>query len=384
MGYSGILKVDIKDIDNYKNKILAKNVFHSGSLVIPRNSVLNKDTIQTLKELSDNSSVHNIFIFANTDKSEDQVINEEFIITAKQYLDDILNNYSYNKTNDTKLLRDVVRLFIEQILSQPYFCNYLENVLLINSNLYGHVIRTATLSIILAIKANLPKNMIYEIGVGGLLHDIGMINLYIKYPRLNDKKHKYSFEEFQLFKTHPILGYNEVEYNDLIPLESKKIILLHHVWDEVESSYSAVNETYMSYPLCWKDNMLTKENKDIAVRIVQIVSIYDTIVNSEEHSVDKRSLLMFWKTNKNLLFGSEVTNLFCNYISPYEVGEVVVLNNGSYAVVKEHTNDNFNPIVLLDDTKTIDLSKSDKLYIDRTEEEGEIVDQKWAENYYYM
>ncbi len=70
---------------------------------------------------------------------------------------------------------------------------------------FKHSVDVATMSMIIAKKYGLSKDQVREIGISGLLHDMGkskIPNDVLNKPgRLNDR-------EFQLMKHHPLYGYN--------------------------------------------------------------------------------------------------------------------------------------------------------------------------------
>lgn len=108
------------------------------------------------------------------------------------------------------------------------------NKLMLDEDLYGHSARVCKLAAQLAIAYNLDNNVIFDVAMAGLLHDVGKLNtpkeILYKPAKLND-------EEFEIMKKHPMDGYNmlkEVGVSDAV----LNLVLKHHV-----------NESKRSYPL---------------------------------------------------------------------------------------------------------------------------------------
>jgi hypothetical protein len=228
---------------------------------------------------------------------------------------------------------------------------------------------------LLSIKAGFTKDMIEDIGKGAILHDIGKIKLFSKYPNLCDPYHTYSFDEYELFKTHPYIGYENVEYNESISLVSKKIILLHHVWEDFDLSYSKDKRTYLSYPMYFRNNALSKEQKDETVCIVQASNI----------NVNRFSIFNYIKENGVKIFGKYATNLLLKYISVYKVGDTVKLDDDRLATVIKHTDDVNKPIIQINNEE-INLAENDNIKIvDIIDKENKGVKiGELRKNYYYL
>lgn len=382
-------RVNIKDIDKYENRMLARDIYCYGNLIMTKGSVLTKDSISILKEIKE-IYIFNIFLCSSEDNSDllefGCSLMEEINEVVELYLTEIINK-SYNEEKDKSLIRNVVKLFLEKIIDKKYFLNYLENILLINQNLFEHIIRVTILSLVISIKANLPKNMIEEIGIGAIIHDIGKLKLYIRYPQLMNEMHDYTFDEYQIIKTHTIIGYKEIELNKEIPIESKKIVLMHHIWENFEASYSNVKQTYISYPMFYEDKRLTYQNKDIAVRIVQLANYYDALIRSYAHSRDindKLEAIKYLQKNSENIFTKKVGNLLFDYISIFSIGDRVILNDNRMATVISHTPSINKPIVKVDNsTELINLSKNKQLTINNIYEGGE-VDERYKTRCYNL
>ena len=70
---------------------------------------------------------------------------------------------------------------------------------------FKHSVDVATISMILAKQMKLPDNEIHDIGVSGLLHDIG--KTMIPNEILN-KPGRLTDDEFNIMKKHSLYGYN--------------------------------------------------------------------------------------------------------------------------------------------------------------------------------
>ncbi len=123
----------------------------------------------------------------------------------------------------------------------------------------GHQYRVAKLATALATKLSLERELIDDIYLGGMIHDIGKI--YIPAEILTTPK-KLLDEEFALIKKHPEMGYKIIKG---VPLseELKRVILEHH--ERLDGS---------GYPKGLKDGEIS-----IGARIVAVADVYESMAS---------------------------------------------------------------------------------------------------------
>ena len=89
---------------------------------------------------------------------------------------------------------------------------------------YEHSINVAILSMLIAEDIGKTQKEVGEIGLTGLLHDIGKYNIPL---RILNKPGKLTAEEYETMKTHSLIGYQMVANIDLSS-DIKNGILQHH------------------------------------------------------------------------------------------------------------------------------------------------------------
>lgn len=90
---------------------------------------------------------------------------------------------------------------------------------------FKHSVDVATMSMIIAKKLGMSSSDVYNIGVAGLLHDMGKskipLEILNKPARLND-------EEFAIMKTHSELGYHILKEKEEFSAQISLAVLQHH------------------------------------------------------------------------------------------------------------------------------------------------------------
>ena len=69
---------------------------------------------------------------------------------------------------------------------------------------FKHSVDVATMSMVIAKKQGLKQEDIYNIGIAGLLHDMGKSKIPLE---ILNKPAKLNDEEFKIMKSHSVLGY---------------------------------------------------------------------------------------------------------------------------------------------------------------------------------
>lgn len=251
-----------------------------------------------------------------TEKKSKEVIRQEVQEDCKNKLKEVVNVYICKENKSLKEVTETANEIIEDILLRDDLTQKVYDIKVRNGNIYDHSVRVAVLSIITAVKMNLEKNMIFSIGVGSLLHDIGLKYVSVDYmdvdPAMSDP------ENYFEFKKHTIYGLSAVEKESWMSSSAKKIILFHH---------EKINGT--GYPL--KQKMIPEE-----VKIVSICDAFDDkicgigcIKGNVPEAIDNL------KKYKDIFYDGKVVDVFLEFVAQYPVGTKVETNLGDTAIVIE-------------------------------------------------
>jgi len=200
-------------------------------------------------------------------------------------------------------------------------------------------VNTAILSVLIALELKLPHYRIFNVAIGALLHDVGMLRI----PKaITEKKGGLSEEEYQLMQNHPLAGHrivtNELSYLD----EVGDIVLQHHErWDGV------------GYP-----DQRSGSRINLGARIVSIADSFEAMISEKSY----RNSMAGYQAMINLLsesaqhFDPNVLKAFVVAMGIYPIGSFVSLNNGIVArVIDVRANAPLRPRiqVVIDEFKTM-------------------------------
>lgn len=206
---------------------------------------------------------------------------------------------------------------------------------------FKHSVDVATMSMIIAKKQGLSQKDIYNIGIAGLLHDMGKSKIP---PEILNKPARLTEEEFAIMKQHSALGYDilkdKTEFEKVIPVA----VLQHH--EKMNGK---------GYPLGCSSEQITAYAK-----ILSVADVYDALVTERPYkkSFSQRTAVeMIMSMTEEL----DITAMrsFLSSVILYPVDSTVQLSNGEEArVVKNNENSILRPTVVgLTSGKIYDLAE---------------------------
>ena len=264
------------------------------------------------------AGIEEVTIFEPTMLSpkEKQVIREKIKTDCSSKMQDVMEHYV---TYDTGIeeIADTANEIIDDIFSRDEVVDRVYDIRERNSDLYDHSIMVASLSILTALKMNLSKWEVYDIGVGSLLHDMGL--RYLSVPYMNvDVEEEFDPESLFEYRKHTLYGFSSVEKETWMSNESKKIILFHH--ERLDRSGFPFKHIVMP----------------MGVRIVAIADAFDDrLCGIGVKRENVRQALEYIRNGRDKLFEGKIVDYFLEFIAAYPVGTKVITNKGDEAVVIE-------------------------------------------------
>ncbi len=157
-----------------------------------------------------------------------------------------------------------------------------------------HTITVEAISYQIAKFCGLDEEKLTRIRIASVLHDIGKIGIPVE---ILEKPGKISHEEFEIIKSHAMIGYNilsELNIDDI-----RNVATLHH--EKLDGS---------GYPFGLKAEQLSTE-----IRIIAIADIISALIGVRSYkgifSKDKTINILLDMVNNDKIDGS-ITNLFIN------------------------------------------------------------------------
>jgi putative nucleotidyltransferase with HDIG domain len=176
---------------------------------------------------------------------------------------------------------------------------------------YTHSVNTAFYSMLISKWLGLPDQDVRKAIQSGLLHDIGKTKIP---PEILNKKGRLTDQEFDIIKSHPVLGYDMVK--DIAELDNdiKLAVLLHH--ERMNGS---------GYPYHY-----FAEGMNLFSRIVALADVFDAMTSDRVYKKRSTPFDVFdmYQTEGVCLFDTKMLFVFMKNIAVNLIGANVLLNNG--------------------------------------------------------
>ncbi|NLM05285.1 MAG: HD-GYP domain-containing protein [Clostridiales bacterium] len=310
--------------------VIGRNIYGAdGRVLLKRNTLLTEGFIVKLKELG----MYYIYIKEGDEDKivVDDVIREESRIKAINMTRQIVEKISKGQDFNVTKVKPLTNTIVDELLSDPNLMLNLVSIRAQSDYLYGHSVNVAVLSGIIGIALGYNREMLKDLTIGALFHDIGKIKLdkeIIEGKNISD-----SSKETEIRK-HTEYGFEILRKNMEISLHSAHIAYQHH-------------EMYNGngYP-----RQLKGEEISEYARIVAIANTYEQFINDKvDNDIATISAVEYLTENCGIIFDPELVRVFLKSIAIYPTGTRVTLNTGEKGVViKTQKNHPTRPIIHID------------------------------------
>lgn len=336
-------------------EVLARAIMTSEfRVLLSEDTVLRADYIQKIEELG----ITEVYI-----KEDDQVHTQEVVLLKsdvenffRDRVKSILEKHTYSRNDELMELSQTADNIIANILQEEEVVEKIFDIRERSSDIYEHSISICSLATLTALKLKLPKERVHDIGVGCLLHDLGLRYLTIEYA--DQDISTLSKIELAEYMKHPVYGYSAVKNENWISNISKNIIIYHH--EKLDGS---------GYPL---------RAKEIPFE-AQIVNICDTFDEMICGIGCKRlkvyEAVEYLKIFKGTKYNPEIVDVFLEFTAVYPAGSEVLLSNHSIGrVIRQNKEFPDRPVVQIIKDKNgksvnnediVDLIKVNNIFIEK-------------------
>jgi len=167
----------------------------------------------------------------------------------------------------------------------------------------------------------------FNLGLGALLHDIGITQVP---EAILNKQGPLTSEERSVLEQHVIYGLKLLATLDAVPADVKKIVYHHHERFDGQG-----------YP-----GKLKGEGIDLAARLVSMISVFEALTRDRVYSqsLTPEHAIEFLHASGDTLFDQRLIEHFTRVLGIYPEGSIVELSTGHLAVVAEvNPSDRFTP-----------------------------------------
>lgn len=213
-------------------------------------------------------------------------------------------------------VKHTVSRFAESVLTNPSALNWLTRIKHENEYTAEHCLNVGVMAMIFARHLGYDRAQIEELGLAGMLHDVGKMKLD---QQILDKPGKLTAAEFAHIRTHALVGYNMIADDQALPLAVKQATRDHH--ERLDGS---------GYPYG-----IPGEEIGLTAKIIAIVDTYDAITSDRIYSKARppSEALRILYQMRGKHYDEALVIRFIECIGIYPPGTIVELSNGMVGTV---------------------------------------------------
>ena len=293
-------------------EILAKDAMTlEYKILLSAGTPLKPEYIEKLKELN----VREVYIKESApDTKEVVILKEEVEESFRSKVKSILEKHTYSHNENLMELCQTADTIITNILEEEEVVEKIYDIKERSSDIYEHSINLCGLATIVALKMGVPQEMVHDIGVSCLLHDLGLRYLTANY--MDHDLEEMSEFEYSEYKKHPVYAYSSLQGENWISNMSKNMILYHH--ERIDGT---------GYPLKATDIPLE-------CRIIQVCDVFDEMICGIGcKRVKVYEAIEYLKNFKNIKFDGRIVDIFLEFTAVYPAGTYIQTNEGEIGIV---------------------------------------------------
>jgi HD-GYP domain-containing protein (c-di-GMP phosphodiesterase class II) len=231
---------------------------------------------------------------------------DELVSMIEDVFEKVRNGVGYDKEK----IIDVIDRLIEKVKDDKNKALTVAAAEHEGKYIYTLAASVSILALVTGISLEYGKHRLIPLGVGALLHDIGMVRVP---SYITEKKGTLSDDEYNRIKTHPIYGYRIITKELELTNEIATIALQHH------EAYDGTG-----YPRKSKGEGISEFAK-----IVSICDVYAAMTHKRSYRDEHLS----YNAMKNVLsesnrkFDPNIVKAFLSNMAIHPIGSIVQLNN---------------------------------------------------------
>lgn len=235
------------------------------------------------------------------------------------------------KVVNIRKIQSTVYTMVDNIMDNRDAMIGLTSIRLYDEYTFAHSVNVSLLCIAMGAFLALEKPQIAALGLAGMLHDIGKVNVPLQ---IINKPNALTDEEWEVMKRHPIEGALILATMSGVNPLAIVAAFEHHLHHDARG-YPAIGDFGEMHPFS---------------QVVAIADAYDALTSSRVYynistPPDEAVRVLLNKRGSN--FNPMLVKAFVNLVGIFPVGTLVRLSTGEVGLVKHQTGDLLRPKVLL-------------------------------------
>lgn len=278
--------------------------------------------------------LHNVHLLERQMKTPMKAGRQKASDVFKDAVDTVKNmvlSVQQEKFSPMRRMNLVVQTMVDHILEDRSAFLGLTNIRMYDEYTFAHSVNVALLAVSLGTFLSLEKSQIAALGVAGLMHDIGKVNVP---SEIINKPGALTDEEWEALKRHPVEGALILSGT---PALSKMAIVaaFEHHQHSGARGYPLMDGEISPHPFS---------------QIVSLADAYDAITAARVYytaQIPPDQAIRILIQKRGTSFNPFLVNTFVKMVGVFPVGTVVRLDTGETGLVKQQTSKLLRPRVLV-------------------------------------
>ena len=263
--------------------------------------------------------------------SINQQIRKEAIANIHSLADNFIDSSKGVQKRDIESVDATTQNLIDSLSSQKDILINIADIKMYDDYTYHHCLSVAIMSIAIGMELGLTNDMLKDLGLAGLLHDIGKVAIPIE---IINKPGRLTSEEFDTVKMHPVHAAKHLQERQLVNENVYRGIVGHH--EKLDGS---------GYP-----NHLKGDEIHPYARILAVADVYDALTSNRPYRIPSppNEAIELVMGSIDTHFDERIVKAFLRKVAPFPTGSKVKLSNGEIAyVMKNYPDQPLRPMIAL-------------------------------------
>lgn len=292
---------------------LGKDIYsYDGKLLLPRGSIIGQEELNQFSR----RNIEEVFVAETNSNLKSQKDFQDVYCNSLDITKFFMMEARLGRKLNQREITETIDLLVMQVFDQNDLFGHMRMMKDKDDYLFTHSVNVSLLCILMGRWLKCDEKIIRELGLAGLLHDIGKV--FIPNKILN-KADKLTEEEFAEIKKHPMAGYNYLLECEWVNEDVSNAVLMHHE-----------RRDGTGYPLGLKDDDI-----GFFASVVSVADVYDALTSQRIYSpkVSPYSAAdVLWEESFGKL-DPRISKVFYDKITAFYVGNEVLLSNDEKGVV---------------------------------------------------
>lgn len=233
---------------------------------------------------------------------------------------EVMENVKLGQAVSVKRAKRVVQSMVDLLLQEESTLLGLSTLRSHDEYTHHHSVNVCILALAMGQRLGYPKKKLTELGVAALFHDMGKAKIP---PEILNKPVDFTEEEWQVMRTHPVLGV-------------KFVIKLKGINEMTIRMVTGIFEHHLNFDQSGYPKLENKWDLSLFGRIIGIVDCYDALTSSRVYNrvpYTPEKALKFMINKSGKAFDPSLLKIFINGIGIFPVGTLVLLDTNEFGVV---------------------------------------------------